>query len=152
MNELIEAIKAWPVIVQGALGSALFWLVLVVAQRARTRISKSYSHHSKSARITWLINQQTKYETYSSQGGIPTIEGLNLIFYRAARPFLKSLMWLVYGLIMDALESPAGVIAYLICLSYLFKAFEIVGPIDEQVDPQAKLKEIQDELAALERV
>lgn len=152
MNELIEAIKAWPIIIQGALGSALFWLVLLFAQLARTHISAKYSLHSRDSRMSWLINEQIKLEAYCAESGIPQIETLVWLFYRASRPFLKSLMWLVYGLVMDAIVSPAGVIAYIVCISYLFKAFQVIRPIEDKIDPAEKLKKINDEIDKLEKV
>jgi hypothetical protein len=151
MNELIEAIKAWPIIIQGALGSALFWLVLVLAQWARTHISAKYSLHSRDSRLTWLVNEQTKIEACTAASGIPQIETLAWLFYRACRPFLKALMWLVYGLIMDSIVSPGGVIAYIVCISYLLKAFQIVGPIEDQTDLPEKLKKINDEIDKLQK-
>lgn len=88
----------------------------------------------------------------TSEGGIPTIEGLLWIFYRASRPVIKALLWLVYGLILNSIFPLAGVIAFAVCIWYLFRAFEIVGPIEEMDDEAAKTKlaEIQDELNKLQ--
>jgi hypothetical protein len=147
MNELNEATKAWPIIIHGALSSALFWLVLVIFQWARSRISDSFSHHSKATRLSWLINEKAKYEAITSDSGLPQIESLLFLFYRASRPLLKSLMWLVYGLTMDAIISPVGVFAYMVCIYYLFKAFEIVAPLEDKIDPHKRLKEITDEIS-----
>ena len=47
MTESINLVKAWPVIIQGALGSALFWILLVVAQRAFNFTSEYFSKRSK---------------------------------------------------------------------------------------------------------
>ena len=149
MNELIEAIKAWPVIIQGALGSALFWLVLVLIQWAQARISTSYSHRSKATRLAWLVNEQTKYEAFTAEPGLSQIESLCFLFYRAARPLLKALIWLVYGLTMDAIINPAGLIAYMVCLYYLFRAFEVFAPIDTKVDAHERLQQITDEISKL---
>jgi hypothetical protein len=44
MTELIDTILKWPIIVQGALGSGLFWLVLFMGQKSVNKISDSYSH------------------------------------------------------------------------------------------------------------
>lgn len=149
MTELIEAIKAWPVIIQGALGSALFSLVILISQWVWKRCASSYSHHSKSARISWLISQCIRYEACLAEPGVPTIEAMVWILYRASRSFIKALLWLVYGLIMNSLLPLAGVIGYAVCIWYLFRTFQIVGPIDNQGNAEDRLQVLQKELVTL---
>lgn len=59
-------------------------------------------------------------------------------------------MWLVFGLIMSSIIDSAGIVAYLVCLSYLFKAFEVVGPRDDDTEPKDKLKQLNAELSSLD--
>lgn len=80
MDQLITAIKEWPVILQGALGSALFSLFLWLAAWARKHISLSYSRHSVDSRKTWLINQIVKYQLLDATEGLPRIEACSSSF------------------------------------------------------------------------
>lgn len=152
MNELIDAIKAWPVIVQGALGSALFWLILVAGQRIRSAIAIRHSHYSKAARLSWLINEQTKLEARNAETLEEQSSNVIFLLYRASRPFVKSLMWLIYGLIMNSIAEPAGLIGYTVSLFFLFKAFEIVGPFESSDDPKGELHAINEEIQQLNEV
>ncbi|WP_024594258.1 MULTISPECIES: hypothetical protein [unclassified Pseudoalteromonas] len=61
MSELMDAVMKWPIIVQGALGSGLFWIILLLGQKIVDKASDAYSHKSKKARISWLISSQFKF-------------------------------------------------------------------------------------------
>ena len=45
--EIIKTITDWPVIVQGALGSALFWLVFEIGQRGTRALVKRLGQDKK---------------------------------------------------------------------------------------------------------
>lgn len=150
MQELIDAIKAWPIIIQGALGSALFWLVLLVAEQARRVAAAEYSKRSRSNRMTWLVNEQIRLRAVLAETSEAQTVALAFVFYRASRPALKAGMWLIYGLMMDSIFSPAGLIGYLVSLFYLIRAYALVGPIDTNGDLKARLKNVDEELESLE--
>lgn len=150
MQELIDAVKAWPVIVQGALGSALFWLVLLIGQSLTTMISAGYSNHSKQARLSWLISEQAKCRAMTSSSDAEFAAFATILVYRASRQLLKSFMWLAMGLVFQSLFMPAGTIGFLGCLYYLFKAAEVVAPLGEEKDPSAELAKIVKEIAELQ--
>lgn len=59
-------------------------------------------------------------------------------------------MWLIYGLMMDSIFNPAGIIGYLVCLFYLLRAYALVGPVDLNGDLDGRLKAINEEVASLE--
>lgn len=145
MQELIEAIKAWPVIVQGALGSALFWLVLLIGQKATVAATEAYSRHSKASRISWLTTAGIKY-----QGAIEnnTDYAIGLI-YRSARDLYKGIMWLALGLSIQSLFDVSGIIGYAGCVYYLLKAYSVVAPLDTTENLKEKLQEINNELSKL---
>ena len=47
MAQLIELVTAWPVIVQGAIGSALFAISVLIGQKAMAFSIEAYSRVSK---------------------------------------------------------------------------------------------------------
>lgn len=146
MQELIEAVKAWPVIIQGTLGSALFWLLLLIGQYATTKISSLYSHHSKMGRKSWLVSAQLKYLGASTDNEMEIVRCVATLVYRSLRFLFKALMWLVMGLIFQQFFTLASVIGFCGCLYYLFKAYEIVSPIRYEEDAALKLAEINAEI------
>lgn len=149
MQELFEAVKAWPVIVQGALGSALFSLVLILAERIRKLATAQYSKHSKSNRLSYLINEQARLEAILADTREDQVVVLTFIFYRASRPALKAAMWLLFGLTMDTMFSPAGLIGYTVSLFYLMRSYALVAPITDE-EPAEKLKAVNEEIEKLE--
>jgi hypothetical protein len=152
MQELIDAIKAWPIIIQGALGSALFWLVLLCGQYLTTRISRSYSLHSKVTRESWLVGERAKCMANISKTDFEFSAYAIILMYRAARHLCKALMWLAMGLVFQSLFLPAGVIGFLGCLHYLFKVAEVLGPIDDERHSASTLAKIDQELNELRNV
>lgn len=147
MQELIEAIKAWPVIVQGALGSALFWLVLLIGQKATVAATEAYSRHSKDLRISWLTTAMIKY-----QGAIENrTDNAVMLLYRSARHLYKGIMWLALGLSIQSLLDVSGIIGFAGCIYYLLKAYAVVAPMDRSEDWEKRLQEINKELSELEQ-
>ncbi|KXS30637.1 MAG: hypothetical protein AWT59_3240 [Candidatus Gallionella acididurans] len=55
-------------------------------------------------------------------------------------------MWLVMGFIFQELFFPIGIVGFCGCLYYLFKAYEIVSPIKDGVDPAAELVKVDKEI------
>lgn len=151
LQELIDAVKAWPVIVQGTLGSALFWLIMLCGQFLTSRISKTYSHHSKRARLSWLISAHNKHSAIVSTNDTEQTVCFVILIYRSSRHLLRALMWLVMGLIFQSLYLPAGIIGFCGSLYYLFKAYEIVSPIEYGEDSNAILTKINEEIEKLEK-
>lgn len=151
MSELIDAIVKWPIIIQGALGSALFWLVLLIAQKAAYKLLEIYSHKSKAARKSWLVSSQFKYALgMGTLGHIEKAHFFSVLIYRSTRHSYKALMWLVLGLIANTFESPLGIVGYLGALVYLLRAFEVVSPNRDTPDVcKKKFIEITDELKRL---
>jgi hypothetical protein len=148
MQELIDAVKDWPVIVQGTLGSALFWLILVCSQFINSRIAEIYSKHSRAARLSWLISAQAKYA--SEENDIETIMSMTTLVYRSSRYLYKALLWLVLGLIFESFLLPADIIGFCGCLYYLLKAYEVVSPIEAHENTEEILKKINEEIKAIE--
>jgi hypothetical protein len=149
MQELVEAIKAWPVIVQGALGSALFWLILLVGQKLATRLASWQSTRSKRARRNWLVNERAKCLAGLAPSAETFATYATILLYRASRPLCRSLLWLVLGLAFEALFFPAGLVGYIGALYYLFKAIDVLGVIHGERHTQSELEKIDHELESL---
>ena len=150
MQELIDAIKAWPVIVQGALGSALFWIFLLVGQKLAMYAAGKYSHISKKARISWLTNEQAKCCASLTQSSEEFATYATIILYRTSRHLIKAAMWLVLGLISQSILSELGIVGFVGSLYYLFKAYEVVAPMNDDKYNQERLDQISAERKRLE--
>ena len=146
MLELVSIFNDWPIIVQGAMGSGLFWLVLLIGQSLVTALSKKYSLHSVKSRKSWLISARAKYIAATTKNNQDRNFYVTLINYRASRHFYKAFMWLVLGLITNTLVYPFGIIGYVGSLYYLFKAYDVVSPVHVHEDAEEELKKINKEL------
>lgn len=140
METLINTVKEWPVIIQGALGSGLFWIILLIGQKTVIYCSKKYSHKSKQDRISWLTSGQFKYATVLADGHAAKAHCFAVIIYRSLRPFYRAAMWMTLGLITNSFIQPLGIVGFIGTLYYLFKAFEVVAPIEDIDDIEKATK------------
>jgi hypothetical protein len=93
MEELIIAVKNWPVLVQGALGSALFWLLLVIGQKMAALLSDRWGRISQASKRTKLRNELFRHRALRSAGNIEVGAPYAVILtFRASRPFFKGLI------------------------------------------------------------
>lgn len=147
MDELIETIKNWPMIVQGALGSGLFWLVLLVGQYLVENAINLYSRHSENSRESYLVSKMCKYDAFIKGSAF----FLNATIYRSMRFFYKAIMWLILGLLFQQFLSTLSTVGYLGCLYYLLKAYGIISPWnkDEIVSLEHEREKVVAELKSM---
>lgn len=152
MSELIDEVMRWPIIFQGALGSGLFWIVLLIGQKAVDKVSSTYSHKSIAARKSWLVSEQFRHALgCSNLSHDEKAHFFSVLIYRSARHLYRSLMWFVLGFIANSFLNPLGVVGFVGSLFYLFKAYEIVSPnMNGPEESEKRLFEITEELKDLE--
>ena len=145
--EMIEAIKDWPVIVQGALGSALFWLISLIAQRAVAVGVEKISNHSNNERLSWLVSRNAKHEAFGgTQDSAKAAYATSSLIYRSLRPVYKGVTWLGLGLIASAF-TPIGLAIGGVGLTYYFlKAYDVVSPISFEENTQEEWDKVHNEL------
>lgn len=149
MDSLINTIKDWPVIVQGALGSGLFWLILLAGNKLQSALSEKYSALSTKSRINWLRNEKCKHGAVLSKDLSEKNFWTTVLIYRASRHVIRALMWLSMGLIFQSFFMLIGIVGFIGAFHYLFKAYDVVSPVYKDSFTVDSLKEIQEELAKL---
>jgi hypothetical protein len=60
MNNLIKEILEWPIILQGALGSFLFWMLLSGGQKLTSFLVEKFSKYSKTKKLRILQEELLK--------------------------------------------------------------------------------------------
>lgn len=151
MSKIISEILNWPVIVQGIIGSLLFWVLLTIGQKMFAFVSKTIAEHSKKRKIAYLHSQFIRYKCASCKGDFHvTGTYATILLFRAAREIVSGLILFVLGVASQGYIAVFSVIGYCGCLYYLFSAIEIVKPIAFDTDVAAEMNAIQSELERLQ--
>jgi hypothetical protein len=133
---LSEWIQSWPVIVQGAIGSALFAFILfigqVITRFAMTRLRSEKETAEFFALMAW--SHKRPYIELSTRSFFSCI-------YAALHFFLKAMIVLVAAWILAPLSYIISIVGYLISVYYLFRALARVPHLSDLGDVDARLDE-----------
>lgn len=149
LDRLVAAVTDLPVILQGALGSALFALALFGGQRISVLVGSQFAKSSRKRRKVYLIEQQIKYNVVKSKEYAARGAFVSLLVYRASRSLFKALIWLTLGIAFGTMKEVLGLVGYCGCLYYLFAGLNTVTGPESVPDADAKLQEIKTELETL---
>lgn len=151
MEKLIQAVQDWPVLIQGALGSAIFWLFLLVGQKVAAFVTSHASDLSNKSKQRFLFDQLLRCRAaktkIDSEGGYYA----SILWFRASRHVIKGLIWLTLGLIFGSVINVLGIVGYLGCFYYMFAALIIVRPFTYKEDIDQKIDELEKKLAKIKR-
>lgn len=149
MTELWEAIKAWPTIIQGAAGSALFALVLFIGQRASTWTAQRIASVSINRRRSSLVSRIARIRAGQATENSDRSYYAAILWLRASRNVIKGLIWLALGLCFGSFAGAFGVVGYLGCIFYLFGALDVVKSIKKEECSDQQLALLEQELESL---
>ncbi|WIG82412.1 hypothetical protein KFZ68_06995 [Photobacterium damselae] len=150
MSELLEIIKQWPVIIQGALGSAVFAFTLSLAQRIFTMMNHRISSLSVKTQINELQTEKLKICMDLAKGRDKALFSAPML-YRMSRPFLRGLIWLVMGLMLGNVSFVLAIVGYFGSIYYFVNALNIVSPYDFDGNHSQKLEEIDTKINELKK-
>ena len=117
--DIIKPITDWPVIIQGALGSALFWLVLEVGQRATKRISAKLSKDRKTA--SWF-----SLAAHAAPPGPMQEAGRFFPIYGAIHYALKGTIIVVISAALGGVLDVFSFVGYVMAIYFYFRALSYV--------------------------
>jgi hypothetical protein len=146
MGRLAHAIKDWPILVQGAIGSGLFWLFLVLGQKITALCSARLSVIFKERRNTVLFNQLLRIRAYYTSADATGGAYATILWYRASRDLIKGLIWLALGLSFRTFIGVLGVVGFVGSLFYFFAALNTVKPMTDDGNLVEKEKQILEQL------
>lgn len=149
MDRIISGILEWPVIVQGALGSGLFWIILYCGQKLVTLVSEKFSKISRQSKISALREDTIKYQITLPENSDRSAQ-IAILLYLALRRITKGLIWMTLGFSFQSVIPVFGLVGYLGALYYLFIALRTFRPIDAGVDKGKRIEELKSEIAELE--
>lgn len=149
MSELIEIFKDWPVIIQGALGSALFWLFLAIAPKCLFYVIGKFSNKSLKMRKKKLKMDLIKYEAINSNDYTHQTYALSGLTYACLRELIPAFLWLTLGLISMSFIPILGVVGFTGALYYFILAQRITSTIDTKLDAPEVIESINEELVSI---
>ena len=116
--KFIDEIIKWPIIVQGALGSGLFWLLLEIGQRLITIISKAIGSISRDKNIAmWFSLNARVSDKFETQ-----IRSRQIAIYGAVHYLIKAFIFIVFGLVTSNIIAVFSIVGYVGALYFLFRA------------------------------
>lgn len=148
-QDLIDAVKAWPVIVQGALGSALFAVVLTLVKWAFRVTRQKQKFQSLRSRRIALRDRTCSLEAFVAESRQEAAGFIVLVLYRASRHGINAMIWVVYGLAAGSMIPLIGNIGFLVALYYLLKMAAVVAPVRHETFAEAQ-KELDGAKAEIE--
>jgi hypothetical protein len=118
MEKLIASIQDWPVIIQGALGSALFALALFLGQRVTAYFVDAVRAQSKESRVRQLREQLIRFSALKAKDHAERAYFASILWLRASRHVVKGLIWLALGLVSNSLLGVLGVVGFMGAIYY----------------------------------
>ena len=145
MQSLVKAATDLPVIVQGALGSALFALALFLGQKASKKLAQQVSNFSRARRLNYLTDEIAKL--HFAKGKTFALKGafVSLLILRSLRSISKAFIWLTLGMLFGSFGTGFGVAGFIGALYYFFDGLNTLRPPQKSDDISARLKELSSE-------
>lgn len=120
-----EEIMNLPVIVQGALGSALFALVFYLVKKIFLYSNTYFAKFNNNAKIEALEFKHLQSK-YMVAHGVDKTNYMLLIFYGAGDKFVTGITYICLGLLWESFFGAFHGIAYFIAIYYFFKTLGII--------------------------
>jgi hypothetical protein len=146
--ELLDEILKWPVIVQGALGSGVFWLFLLIGKWL-TNFSKRYIEkffHIKSKNSD-NIDAMVLNAFVTDDGHMKTGTYVLMVF-AGLHYFIKAFIYFGLGWFFQNLIPTFSLLGYIVGFYYLFTSLSYLPQVDKY--SHMSLDEKKDKLAELE--
>jgi hypothetical protein len=151
MDAIFNYITNCHVIIQGALGSALFWLILIIGQHLFNLIGSKFSFINKKYKTEILYIEYIQKKLTRGKRGH---EMVSTCTYQALSYLLRGLVFLGLGFILSNFVPLSNLIGGLGFLFYLFRALGwlkpfYVGEKETELQRWSRIEEIEKELFGL---
>jgi len=128
MTDFLSMISDWPTIVQGALGSALFWIALQLLTIAWKLASKPLGGLGQPYQKEALLREWI-YRKYTSRSGLVNLtQGYAITFDHVARYMLQGLIFICLALLLAGFSQVTVAIMASAAIYYFFKSLAWLTP------------------------
>jgi hypothetical protein len=135
MNQIIETVTDWPIIVQGALGSGFFWLLLTLGQKATQAIFKKLSSEKSTANSFGKSARDFFHEGHFTLSQMC----FHISIYGAIHYLIKAFLVIYVASLVGSFIWAFGIIGNLIGIYFIFRALSYVPHFGSMGDyPESK--------------
>lgn len=149
--EIINTILEWPVIVQGALGSLLFWISFEIVKKSVSVLNSILENYNKNLKKERLTHEYFQKEFNISDGA--KVENVMFCLYAAVHHIIKGIIIIIIGWVLSNIISLSEYLGYTIALFYFFRALTAVkleyGSSLSDDEQKRRMLEIKKELKEL---
>lgn len=124
--DIINKILDWPVIVQGIVGSFLFWLLFTISQKTFNVLNKKFRDEKE---LGSYFGRTARSQFYEKNYQISTFSFLTCI-YASIHYFLKFVLTVFISFIIGDLIPVFSYVGYLIAIYFMFRALSYVTHFD----------------------
>jgi len=146
--DIFNTILKWPVIIQGALGSGLFWLLLLAGQVFVDKLSAKLNKDKQTGRDVALLARAESNRKMAAEAFFSCL-------YGSLHYFIKAMIVIVLALLISPINHVISIVGYLISVYFLFRAlswvphFDTFGTMEEAKE---KLKKLDEEYTANKKI
>lgn len=151
MENIIKIINEWPVIIQGALGSALFAFLLYFGQKLFAYYSQVTSSYSSKTTQRKIRREIFRLQALKATNNNDKSYYASMLWFQASSRVIKGLIWLTMGLVFSSVIDVIGFVGYIGCLYYLFEALDIIKPIERVDNIDETINNLQNKLKEIEK-
>lgn len=128
MQSLIDQILQWPAIIQGVIGSAIFWLLQILFVSTGKFVLRQSSQYNRAFAKETLIREWIYRKYYSRNGLINITQGFIVTFDHIFQYLIRGLIFIVFALLISGVSQVGLGISLVAALYYLFKSLLWISP------------------------
>ena len=127
LSDIIQKIK-WPIIVQGALGSALFWIILQLFSYLANLVAKQVGIFKIKSKYDRYLREYIYQKYKSSNGMIYYTQGYFLSFEKVLEYLLQGILFFLFGFLLSFIYEVYLIVGIVGAIYYIFKALSWIIP------------------------
>ncbi|MBA4376935.1 MAG: hypothetical protein C0401_12300 [Anaerolinea sp.] len=128
MQSIIDQILQWPEIIQGVIGSAIFWLIQVLIICVGKFILRQSNRYSRALARETLIREWIYRKYYSRSGLVNITQGFIITFDHVFQYLIRGLIFIVIALVFSGISQLILGISLVAALYYLLRSLMWLNP------------------------
>lgn len=133
LNEMFQRILEWPLIIQGALGSALFWLLLQIFSYLIKFTARQLGIFKFRTKRERKLREYIYHKYTNSDGLFYFAQGYFLSFKLALEFILQGILFFLMGFLLSFIYETYLIVGIIGAIYYIIRALSWTMPYDRDV-------------------